>query len=148
LSTIFCTFYWKAQDRDCRCEQNCPTWVGLLKSSFYRVCEDFVWGRIGRCTWWESFWFPLLVGPRNVCHHAQKYIFFLLVEHRAKTCSLWSYIYRLAQIGRAQDPIYLFGIAGISPPLTSNRQRYRPRFFWPCSFPFRILDADKKLRKA
>ncbi len=98
--------------------------VGLIRSSFYRVCEDFDWDRTDHCTWWESFWCPLPVRPRNVGHFAGGYIFFPLAEHRAKTYILWSYIYKLAQTGRVQDLIHLFDIECTSPPLTSIRLMY------------------------
>ena len=87
----------------------------------YRVCADVDWGRTDRCTWWESFWYPLPVRPRNVGRFAGRYISFLLDEHLAKTYILWSYIYRLAQTGRAQDLRHLFDIGDISPPLKSVR---------------------------
>ena len=87
----------------------------------YRVCADVDWGRTDRCTWWESFWYPLPVRPRNVGRFAGRYISFLLDEHLAKTYILWSYIYRLAQTGRVQDLIHLFDIADTSPQLKSVR---------------------------
>ena len=100
----------------------------MIRSSFYRVCGDVDWDRSDRYTWWESFWCPLPVRPRNVGHFAGMYIFFPLAEHLAKTHILWSYIYRPVQTGRAQDLIHPFDIADTSPPLKSVRQMCSPLF--------------------
>ena len=108
-------------------------------SKFYRVCEDVDWDMTDRCTWLGLFWSPLPARPRNVVHRVVKYISSPLVENQAKSYILWSYIYRLAQTGRAQDLIHLFDIECTSPPLTSIRLMYSLLFLLAYRSLFHLL---------